>query len=345
MLQPAEGPLCAAYDLAMLDLDGVVYIGRAAVPGVATHLEQARSAGMHVAFITNNASRPPEAVAAHLREIGIDAQVGDVVTSAQAAAHLLAEQFGSGARVFLLGGPGLEAALADEGLVAVTSLDESPVAVVSGYGPDVPWRRLMQGAVLIRDGLPWVASNTDLTFPTDYGLGPGHGVQVRMLADFSGVTPVVAGKPARALLDETVRRVGGQRPLMVGDRLDTDIEGAHNAGVDSLCVLTGVSGLAELVAAPPELRPTYLAPDLAGLHEPHGVPTLDGGAASLGGWRATVVDGHLEVEPDEAPGRGTVADWWRVATTAAWVHLDTTGAVASVGHTRVPETDPTEPGR
>src|SRR5687768_7625066 len=103
----------------MLDLDGVVYIGDHAVPGAAEHLEKARAAGQHLAFVTNNASRPPGRVAEHLRELGIPATDDDVVTSAQAAAHLLAERVGPGARIYLLGGEGLEQALLAEGLVPV----------------------------------------------------------------------------------------------------------------------------------------------------------------------------------------------------------------------------------
>ena len=323
MLRTLDDPPCTAYDLAMLDLDGVVYVGHHVVPGVPDRLASARRAGMHLAFITNNASRAPGAVAAHLRELGVEAVEEDVVTSAQAAAHVLATRFGRGARVFLLGGRGLEQALLEEGLVPVDSAGDSPVAVASGYGPDLPWRQVMQGAILVRDGLPWVASNTDHTVPTPDGLGPGHGVLVRMVQDFTGVQPTVAGKPERALLDETVRRVGGRRPLMVGDRLDTDIEGAHRAGIDSLCVLTGVTGLVELVTAPPGLRPTYLAPSLSGLLEPHPVPAYDDGVAALGGWSCLVRHGRLEVT-----GQGSAGDWWRVVATAAWHHLDQTGRPA-----------------
>ena len=136
--------------------------------------------------------------------------------------------------------------------------------MVSGYGPDVLWRDIMRVAVRVRDGLPWMASNADLTIPTAFGTAPGHGVLVGVLRDFSGVEPVVAGKPERPLLDETIRRVGGERPLMVGDRLDTDIDGALNVGCDSLLVMTGVTGLGELVAVPAGHRPTYVAADLGG---------------------------------------------------------------------------------
>jgi glycerol-1-phosphatase len=212
VLEGQDRPLIAAYDLAMFDLDGVVYVGGRAVDGAPEQLRRVREAGAHLAFVTNNASRTPGAVAHLLRDLGVDAEESDVVTSAQAAAHLLRVAHGEGSRVFLLGAEGLEAALVAEGLVPVTSLSDEPVAVVSGYGPDVPWRRIMQGAVLIRDGLPWVASNTDLTIPTGYGIGPGHGVQVRMLSDFSGVAPTVAGKPEPALVDETIRRVAVPDP-------------------------------------------------------------------------------------------------------------------------------------
>jgi HAD superfamily hydrolase (TIGR01450 family) len=274
---------------------------------------------MRVAFITNNASRTPERVADHLSELGVAATADDVVTSSQAAARLLADRFGCGARIACLGADGLREALLAADLVPVGAGDEAE-AIVTGYGPDVRWAEIMRAAARIRDGLPWVASNTDATFPAAFGVAPGHGVQVDMLRRFAGVDPEVAGKPARPLLDETVRRVGGERPLMVGDRLDTDIEGAHNAEVDSLLVLTGVTGLAELVAAPDRLRPTYLAPDLGGLLVAHERPAEADGGWALGGWRARVEDGRLSVS-----GAGDSADWWRTVAAAAWAHLDAAG--------------------
>ena len=222
-------PLDRRYDLAMLDLDGVVYVGADAVPGAPQHVAAAREAGMRIAFITNNAARPPATVAEQLRGLGVDADADDVVTSAQAAARLLVERLGPGARVVVLGAEGLVEAVSAAGLEPVEVEDDAE-AVVTGYGPDVRWRHIMRAGVRIRDGLWWVACNTDLTIPTAYGVAPGHGVLVETLRRFSGVDPDVAGKPARPLLDETVRRCGGERPLMVGDRLDTDIEGAHAAG-------------------------------------------------------------------------------------------------------------------
>lgn len=331
MLATSTRTLAEDYDLAMLDLDGVVYVSGEAVAGAPVHLDAARRAGLRLAFITNNASRPPQVVSEHLTRLGVQAGPDDVVTSAQAAARLLRDKLGPGARVVMLGADGLQQALEAEGLVPV-GVEDGAEALATGYGPEVLWRDIMRAAVRVRDGLWWVASNTDMSIPTAYGTAPGHGVLVDTLRRFTGVEPVVAGKPARPLLDETVRRVGGRRPLMVGDRLDTDIEGAHNAGIDSLLVLTGVTGLAELVEAPPHLRPTYVAPDLAGLLEAHPAPQVADGTASAGGWRASAgSDGVLSVT-----GGGSAADWWRVVATVAWSWLDRTGTPAEVSDLRPP---------
>lgn len=331
MLKHSDAPLSARYDLAMLDLDGVVYIGPHAVPGAAAHLADAAAAGMHLAYVTNNASRPPRAVAAHLRELGIPAQDSDVVTSAQAAARLLADKLSPGDRVFVIGGRGLLEALEERGLVGIQEVGdgEEPRAVVSGYNADLTWRTVTAGAILVKNGLLWVASNTDLTVPTPDGHGPGNGVLVEAVARFAGREPLVAGKPQPPLFEETRLRVGGKRPLVVGDRLDTDIEGAHNAGLDSLLVRTGVTGLEELVTAPRNLRPTYLAGDLEGLGTEHPAPEEHGGAHRLQGWTARAAAGSLHVE-----GSGAEDDWWRVVVVAAWAHLDTTGEPVDV--TRLP---------
>lgn len=330
MLEESAAALVEAHDLVMFDLDGVVYVGGEAIDGVAAVIDRVRESGRHVAFVTNNASRTPDQVAAKLTKVGVAAQAGDVVTSAQAAARLLVEEHGAGARVLVLGGEGLRVALVEAGLEPVDE-PEGAVAVASGYGPDVRWRDIMRVSTLVRDGLPYVASNADLTIPTPYGLAPGHGVLVRTITGFAGVEATVAGKPEKPLMEETVLRVGGDRPLMVGDRLDTDIEGAHAIDAPALLVLTGVTWLEELAAAPPRLRPTFISPTLAGLFEAHPVPSVTDATVELGGWIASVPDGRLAVE-----GQGSDADWWRVAATACWRHLDEAGSAADVGDTAPP---------
>jgi HAD superfamily hydrolase (TIGR01450 family) len=223
---------------------------------------------MRLAYVTNNASRTPEAVAGHLVELGLPAGAEDVITAAQAVARLIAESVPPGAKVFMVGAEGLRTALLDFGLQLVSGAQEKPVAVVQGYRPDTSWTDLAEAAYAIEGGAAWYAANTDLTMPTARGIAPGNGAMVRAVAAAVGGWPTIAGKPEPALHRETMIRTGATRPLVVGDRLDTDIEGANRAGVDSLLVLTGVTDRRHLEEAPPQQQPTYAAPDLRALLDP-----------------------------------------------------------------------------
>jgi glycerol-1-phosphatase len=325
-------PLARRYDTALLDLDGVVYRGRDAVPHAVSALLAAAEQGMRLAYVTNNASRTPETVAEHLNDLGVPAAPAEVVTSAQAAARMAHACVGDGGRALVIGGEGLMAAVREQGLKPVASADDMPDIVVQGYSPDLGWKDLAEATYAVRRGVSWIATNTDTTVPTSRGIAPGNGTLVAAVAAASGVIPQVAGKPELPLHRESILRSGATRPLIVGDRLDTDIEGAVNAGVDSLLVMTGVTGLNELVRAKPGARPTYVAAGLEGLGTSHEVPQTRDGACRLNGWSATVEDGVLGVH-----GEGTRDDWWRVVATAAWTYLDATSGPVGVSGLRPPE--------
>jgi HAD superfamily hydrolase (TIGR01450 family) len=306
--------LSEAYDTALLDLDGVVYAGGAAIDYAVDVLAAARAGGMRLAYVTNNALRPPDAVAAHLTELGIPAEASDVVTSAQAVARLIAGQVPEGARVLVIGGEGLRIALRERGLEPVESADDDPVAVVQGYGgPELPWGRLAEACYAIARGVPWFASNTDLTIPSARGIAPGNGAAVEVVRIATGAEPQVAGKPLPPMHRETILRTGARRPLVVGDRLDTDIEGAFNGEVDSLLVLTGVTDAAQLLAAPPQHRPTYVDADLRGLLTGQPAITRNGDGFRCGGWTATAGAAQLELTGD-----GAALDGLRALCAAAW---------------------------
>lgn len=315
-LKQSLEPLVDAYDCAMLDLDGVVYIGPAPVPDVPDVLVEVRRRGMRLAFVTNNAARTPAAVAAQLRDLGVEAAAEDVVTSAQAAAREVVKLVSPGANVLVIGGEGLEVSLRELGLRPVRSSGEAPAAVVQGFDRAVDWPQLAEGSYAIRAGVPWVASNLDLTIPTGRGIAPGNGTLVNAVAAAVGRQPdVVAGKPYRPLFDETVRRTGSARPIMVGDRLDTDIEGAVRCGADSLLVMTGVTDVPALCGAGSDQRPAYVSWTIRGLLEPHHrpEPVADGGW-QLADWLIAVHDGALLVrrrgdDPD-AGLRAIVAAAW-----------------------------------
>jgi len=312
----SPGPLVDVHDVALLDLDGTVHLSGVAVPGAPALLAAARHRGLRLSFVTNNASRTPADVAGQLTALGVAATAADVVTAAQAAAGLLAERLTAGSRVLVVGGEGLRAAVAEEGLVPVRSADDDPAAVVQGWSPDLAWASLAEGAYALAAGLPWVVSNTDRTLPTARGIAPGNGSFVDLLAATVGRRPdAVAGKPQPPLLLRAASRTAAVHPLVVGDRLDTDIEGAVASGMPSLLVLTGVSGVADLLAAGPAQRPTYLAADLSGLFERHDGPVVDGDGWVCGEGRARVHAGRLDV------GRAS-PDALRAACAAAWSAQD-----------------------
>jgi HAD superfamily hydrolase (TIGR01450 family) len=292
--------LAQAYDLVVFDLDGVVYLGTRAVPGAAQAIRTLIDAGVPVAYATNNASRRAAEVAQLLVSLGVPATPDDVVTSARATAQLLAGDLPPGAPVLAVGAPALREELAGVGLTPVETAEDRPVAVVQGYGPEVGWAMLAEACVAIRAGARWVATNVDATMPSPRGPVPGNGSLVAALRTaLSGQEPdTVVGKPGPALLTTTAALRGAHRVLVVGDRLDTDVEGAIWAGMDSLLVLTGVTTPADLLAAAQHRRPTHVAADcraLSTLDEASRVPEWCDGATS-GRWRAAVEDDHLVLE-------------------------------------------------
>jgi glycerol 3-phosphatase-2 len=303
-------PLDQAYDAALLDLDGVLYVGRGAVPHAAPSIAAARRSGMRMAFVTNNASRRPEVVAAHLTALGMSAEPDDVVTSAQAAVRYLAARLPAGSRVLVVGTEGLAEEVEAGGLRPVRRA-AGAVGVVQGLATTTSWADLAEAAVAIRGGALWVAGNRDATYPSERGPLPGNGALVAALELATGGHPVVVGKPEPELHRASVERVGAERPLVVGDRLDTDVLGARATGTDSLLVLTGVTSLDELLSAPPGLRPTYVAWDLRGLLQPQPPVTVRGGEASCEdarAWRGQ--DGIVSKGPPDLALRASCALAW-----------------------------------
>jgi len=321
------------FDVALLDLDGVVYVGPDAVPGVPDVLASARAAGMRLGFVTNNAARTPEEVAGHLTALGVPAKTDDVITSSQAAATVVADLLGAGAAVLPVGGAGVAAALTAAGLRVVARAEEEPVAVVQGYGREVGWVQLAEAVVAVRNGARHVATNTDATIPSPRGLLPGNGAMVGVVSAITGQVPLVTGKPDPAMHAECVRRTGARRPLVVGDRLDTDIEGARRAGAASLLVLTGVTDPAILLAASPQHRPDLLAADAGGLLVPHpAVDRVDGGLR-CGAWTARPAEAEgtwlLAADASETE-RGDGLDGLRALCVAHWDRHPDDGARARV---------------
>jgi glycerol-1-phosphatase len=306
-------PLATAYDVALTDLDGVVYLGTSAIPGAPAALTDAVAAGLRIVYVTNNASRTPSAIAAQLAALGVPARAADVVTSAQAGARLLAERLPPGAEVLVVGATGLRSAVRERGFRPVSVASGQTAAVIQGYAPDMSYSLLTEGTLAVQAGALFVAANADRTLPTPRGKQPGNGAMIAVIATATGQQPLVAGKPEPPLHAEAVARSGARRPLVVGDRLDTDIEGAVRVGCDSLLVLTGVSRPLDAVLAPAQRRPSYLAESLSGLLTPHPPVTGEDGGFRCGGWLAGPAGGELKVV-----GGGERIDGLRALCAAAW---------------------------
>lgn len=248
----------------VLDLDGVVVRGGQAIPGAAGAIAALRAAGVGVAFATNNATRTPTQVAALLGRAGVPATPAEVVTSALAAADLLEP----GTRCLVVGMDGLREALAARGCVEVRDPGLTD-AVVAGLDQALTYDALRRATLALRAGARFVASNTDRTYPGPDGLEPGAGAIVAALVTASDRRPEVAGKPHAPLYRTAAACLPDGALLMVGDRLDTDIDGAAALGWDTALVLTGVATPAEAAAARP--RPTYVTASLAALVEQLGL--------------------------------------------------------------------------
>ncbi|MGK3648038.1 HAD-IIA family hydrolase [Pseudarthrobacter enclensis] len=305
--------LISRFDALLSDLDGVVYAGPHAIPGAVESLKRLSGLGVGLGYVTNNASRSPAEVAAHLRELGAPAEDDQVVSSSQAAAELLASRLAPGSRILITGSAALAREIELVGLTPVHSQDEEPVAVVQGFNPGIGWKDLAEAAYVVSAGAFWVATNTDMSIPQARGIAPGNGTLVAAVTAATGKTPLVAGKPEAPLFHSAAKRLGAERPLVVGDRLDTDILGGNNAGFATVAVLTGVDTRETILAARAAERPDYLIGSLEDLYRPYPEVAHDGGTYVCGEATARVANGAVGVI-----GSRDNLDSWRAACAAWW---------------------------
>ncbi len=254
------------YDSALLDLDGVLYRATEPIEGAADAVADLRRRGVRPAFVTNNSSRTPEKVAEKLRDMGFEVDAREVVSSAVVTADLLAARGGGSA--YVIGETGIREALRRAGLTVLDGDDPgSADYVVVGVDTDVTYARLRTAALLVQRGSTLVATNADASYPAPDGMWPGAGALLAVITLTTGrEADQIVGKPEPPLMRAALERSGGNRPLVVGDRLDTDISGAASVGWDSLLVFTGVSKPADLLSAPD--LPTFAGSSLGALFEP-----------------------------------------------------------------------------
>jgi glycerol 3-phosphatase-2 len=248
--------LADPYDAILLDLDGVLYRWPEPIAGASGAVATLRKAGKRIAFVTNNSSRTPAQVADRLASVEVDAKPEEVVTSALATATVLAER---GVRsAFVVGEEGLLEALDGAGIRVVDGSAHDVDVVVVGFDRGADYTKLKDASVLVRRGAPLIASNADASFPAPGGESwPGAGALLAVIETTTGTRGEIVGKPEAPLLERALASAGGGRPLIVGDRMDTDIAGASRLGWDSALVLTGTARREDAEGSP--WKPTFVA--------------------------------------------------------------------------------------
>ncbi|MGO3153554.1 MAG: HAD-IIA family hydrolase [Galactobacter sp.] len=274
----ASPMLADRFDGLLCDLDGVVYAGPDAVVDAIESLNRAAGLGLKIGFVTNNASRPAQVVADQLNGLGLDVSADQVFGSAAAAASLVADDVASRSgdfvtrapRAMVVGSESLRNELRGVGVEVVrTAMSHTPETapdyVVQGFDPTLGWTDLAAAAFAIEAGAIWVATNTDTTIPRAEGIAPGNGSLVAAVRSAVSVEPLVAGKPQPTLMRFAAQQLGLNAPLVIGDRLDTDVAGGVSAGFSTALVLTGIDTMASAAAAGPGERPEFVLNTLADL--------------------------------------------------------------------------------
>ncbi|MEX2275397.1 MAG: HAD-IIA family hydrolase [Actinomycetota bacterium] len=260
--------LADRYGVLLVDVDGTVTRGAEPVGGAAEVVRTLHERGRRLAFVTNNSTRAPEEVVTHLKDVGIDARVDEIVTSAMATASVLAER--SVGTAFVVGERALRSSLESAGITVVDGdgAGQPPDVVVVGLDRGATYASLRSACLYVQRGADLVATGPDTSYPEPEGLSPGTGALTALVTATTGAEPLVIGKPFPGLLvaarNAAIRAGADGEPLVVGDRLDTDVAGAAGLGWDSLLVLTGVVRDRETAVASP-WRPTYIGNDLRAL--------------------------------------------------------------------------------
>ncbi len=246
----------------IIDMDGVLYRGRAAIPGAGDFIESLRARGIGFVLATNNSTRTPQQYVDKLAGMGVTVYPHEVLTSALATADYLRGVAPPGARVFIVGQDGLRAALQEAGF---TLVEEGAEYVIVGMDDAVCYDRLAEATLQIRAGAQFIGTNPDKTFPSERGIVPGNGASLAFLEAATGVAPTVIGKPERAMIEQALARLGAEAATtaIIGDRLETDILAGRRNGLHTILVLSGITDREMLAAS--DVQPDWVFESVAGL--------------------------------------------------------------------------------
>jgi 4-nitrophenyl phosphatase len=249
----------------ILDLDGVLWEGDTPLPGMARFLSFLRAHGKSFLLATNNASLTPDQYVQKAARMGAEVLPQEVLTSALATAEFLRETMPPGSRVYVIGEDGLVQALSAAGFTVSSEDDLDAQVVVCGMDRRLSWKKLANATINLRNGARFIGTNPDTTFPTERGIAHGNGAILAALATASEVQPDIIGKPHAPIFTMALARLGLpiDAVVAVGDRLETDILGAKQAGIASILLMTGVTTQSDLESSP--IKPGWVFADLPSL--------------------------------------------------------------------------------
>lgn len=254
----------------ILDMDGVLWRGETAMPGLVTFFDTVDDLGLNYVLATNNATKVATQYTEKLTRFGVDVAPERILTSAEATAAYLRDEYPAGISAYVVGEDGLERAmrakefdlLEAEGFVGANARVE---LVVVGFNRHACYAQLASAAHLVVNGARFVGTNPDPTFPSEVGPLPGAGALLKFIETGTGVEPLIVGKPGKAIFEEALRRLGGkpENTAMVGDRLETDVKGAQAAGLFTILMLSGVTSREK--AETNEIQPDLICEDIEAL--------------------------------------------------------------------------------
>lgn len=250
----------------ILDMDGVLYTDTSPIGDLPAIFNRIADRGMKVVMATNNSTRSVDMHLDRFAKYGVHLESWQVVTSSDAVAELLKSSLPFGSPIFVIGESGLTETLkaANFELLSVQNAHKG-AAVVFGIDRDINFEKVVEATLLVRSGIPFYATNPDLTFPTPRGQIPGNGSWYRVIESATNVTPVIAGKPHPYIMELALKRLGldKEKVVVVGDRIETDIMGGQVIGCKTALVLSGISTKQQGEAWLPPI--SYISQDLTTL--------------------------------------------------------------------------------
>lgn len=245
----------------MIDIDGTLLRGNLALPGLVEFLDFLNTHDIQFQVASNNATKTLAAYHQKISAFGANLSIENILTSSTVTALYLQEKY-PGGKVYMIGQSGLEEALTQAGIQIIAGMNGKAAAVVVGGDYSLTYEKLKYASLHIQQGAEFIGTNPDLLYPTDEGMVPECGMTLVALETATEVKPIIMGKPNRFMFDQGMKKMGvdSHSTAMLGDRLETDIQGGKNAGMKTILVETGIDNQETVISK--GIQPDLVVKDL-----------------------------------------------------------------------------------